>query len=99
MSTCRPQKYQPELRQRTALYLVPPTSSHGVGAEADVMASLLADLSARLTATMTLGLAAVDEDGSPVRYDHVQGTVAGTVAVRYRDAGRMLPRQILVDDE
>ena len=41
----------------------------------------------------------LEEDVGPVDYNHVEGKHVGKLKVRYRNVGRLLPREIPIEDE
>lgn len=84
------------------LYLVPSQSSQGVGVEAVEVASLMEKLTASINTTETLTRALLyrfEEDAGAVAYNHVEAKDVGTLKVRYRNAGRLAPRKVSIDDE
>ena len=108
MSNANAVKYSPRAQepQRTAYpsYLVPVPSApaEGVGEEALTVTRQLEELSARINQTETLTralLARLEEDGAPATYNHVQGKQVGMMKVRYKNLGRLPPREVPFDDE
>lgn len=84
------------------LYLVPSQSTRGVGVEAGGVALLMERLAASIDTTETLSralLSRLEEDPDPVDYNHVKAKHVGTLKVRYRNVGRLLPRNIPLEDE
>ncbi|HEX4341547.1 MAG TPA: hypothetical protein VH062_36810 [Polyangiaceae bacterium] len=108
MSKTNAVKYAPRAQepQRTAYpsYLVPVPSApaEGVGEEALTVTRQLEELSARINQTETLTralLARLEEDEALAPYNHVQGRQIGMIKVRYKNLGRLPPREVSYDDE
>jgi hypothetical protein len=101
-------KYTPAPEQQRCrdqvpyLCLVPSQSTQGVGAEAGEVALLMEELTASINRSETLSralLSRFEEDARPVDYNHVEGRHVGKLKVRYRNVGRLLPREIPIEDE
>ena len=101
-------RYTPAPEQRRCgdyapyLCLVPSQSTHGVGAEANEVALLMEELTASINRSETLSralLARLEEDTGPMEYNHVEGRHVTKLKVLYRNVGRLLPREIPIEDE
>jgi hypothetical protein len=101
-------KYTPAPEQQRSgdnvpyLCLVPTRSTHGVGAEASEVELLMEELTASINRSETLTralLVRLEEDAGPMEYNHVEGRHVGKLKVRYRNVGRLLPREIAIEDE
>ena len=94
----------PQRRNNSTPYLslVSAQSTRGVGIEAQEVTLLMERLAASIDMTETLNrslLSRLGEESGPVEYNHVEAKHVGTLKVRYRNMGRLLPRSIPLDDE
>lgn len=84
------------------LSLLSPQSTSGVGVEAGEVALLMERLTASLNTSETWSHALLSrrpEEVGPIEYRHVSTKPIGTVKVRYRNVGRVLPREVPAEDE
>jgi hypothetical protein len=102
----QPVKYTPAVQQQRRSYPpylcpVPSQSSQAVSAEAVEVSILIEKLVATMRMTETLAYAhlASIEGESPEAYAHVEAKHVRTLKARYRNVGRLLPREISHDDE
>lgn len=97
-------KYTPPTEPRRAsahahLYLVPLKPSEGVGVEATGLAQLFERLTASMSTSETLTRALLErlEVSTPIDYQHVQAKLVSRTKVRYRNVGRLPPREVSLE--
>jgi hypothetical protein len=107
MTRGHPIKYTPAVQQQQRrsyppyLCPVPSQPSQAVSAEAGEVFALMEKVAASMRMTETLGHTSPVylQDEWPVPYDHVEAKHVRTIKARYRNIGRLPPREITFDDE
>jgi hypothetical protein len=102
MSSRQTIKYRPRDPSTPVPYLrlVPTSPSQGVGLEAANVAVQMEELAIRIAEALTRTLLPnLGQDLSPIPYKHVSTNPVSTVKVRFRNLGRLMPREIPLDDE